>query len=364
MTTTIEKTQATPSTMSALVLTAPGEVTNKRVPVPSAPEGDDVLIRVTRAGVCGSELEGVVSKSPRRVPPLIMGHEFAGRIEALGPGAAQAGWSTGDRVVPNPLIPCRQCSACERGLTNACPNRRLIGLHGAGGHAELVLVPHQQLHRIPDSVSDEQAAAAEPLAVAIHGVRLLGGDGVLPQSVAIFGAGTIGLLAMQCARLAGATELLVLDIDPHRLEIAQRMGATRALDPRSNEGSGEGLLQVARTMSGGEGFDGVVDCVGINSTRAAALKIVRTGGTVVWVGTAQDEVTVKGMDLVLSERRIQGAYGYTPQDFSTAISLLASGRVDVTSWSHTYPLSTSAGLISRLLEHQENCIKALLDPAA
>jgi threonine dehydrogenase-like Zn-dependent dehydrogenase len=350
--------------MEALVLTAPGVVTNKRVPVPHSPEGDDVLIRVTRAGVCGSELEAVATKSPRRVPPLIMGHEFAGRVEALGPGAAQAGWKVGDRVVPNPLVPCLRCRACARGLTNACPNRRMIGLHRDGGHAEWALVGHQQLHRIPDSMSDEQAATAEPLAVAVHGVRLLGGDAVLPESIAVFGAGTIGLLALQCARLAGASEVLVLDLDPHRLEIAKRLGATRAIDPRSSEGSGEGLLELAQQMAGTDGFDGAIDCVGHGNTRAAALQIVRTGGTVVWVGSAQDEVTVKGMDLLLRERRIQGSYAYTSEDFTTAISMLASGRVDVTSWSQTYPLTTSAGLIGRLLEHQEPCIKAFLDPSA
>src|SRR5918911_5266537 len=137
-------------TMAALMLSAPGVVENRRVAAPPPPKADEVLLRVTRAGICGSELEAVATKSPRRVPPLIMGHEFAGRIEALGPDAAAAGWKAGERVVPNPLMPCLRCRTCARGLTNACPNRTLLGMHVNGGHAEWVTCSARQLHRLPD----------------------------------------------------------------------------------------------------------------------------------------------------------------------------------------------------------------------
>jgi threonine dehydrogenase-like Zn-dependent dehydrogenase len=350
--------------MAALVLTAPGEVANRRVPVPADPEGDGVLIRVTRAGICGSELEAVATKSPRRVPPLIMGHEFAGRLEAVGPGAAAAGWRVGDRVVPNPLVPCLRCRACARGLTNACPNRTLLGLHRDGGHAEWVLCGARQLRRIPDGLGDAAAATAEPVAVAVHGVRLLGEAAVLPRAVAVFGAGTIGLLALQAARLAGATATLVLDVDAARLEIARRLGATLALDPRTPQGSAEGLLQAARDLTGGDGFDGAIDAVGRGDTRAAALRLVRPGGTVVWVGTAEPEVPVQGLELLLGEKRIQGAYAYTDEDFDAALGLLAAGRVETASWSQTFPLSAGAVVFNRLLRHEEPAVKALLDPAA
>jgi threonine dehydrogenase-like Zn-dependent dehydrogenase len=206
------------------------------------------------------------------------------------------------------------------------------------------------LRRIPAALDDDGAATAEPLAVAVHGVRLLGT--------------AIGLLALQAARLTGATTTLVLDVDPARLEVARRLGATLALDPRAEQGSGDGLARTARELTGGDDFDAAVDAVGRGDTRAAALRVVRPGGTVVWVGLAQDEVPVRGQELVLSEKRIQGAYGYTDDDFSTAISLLAAGRIETASWSRVYPLREGAALIGRLLAHQEPCIKALLDPAA
>ena len=349
--------------MHALLLTAPGEVQNQTVPTPPAPIGDQVLLRVTRAGVCGSELEAIHTKSPRRVPPLIMGHEFAGRIEALGPDASAAGWQVGQRVVPNPLVACGQCRACARGLPNACPNRKLDGLHHNGGHAEWAIVHAGQLHRLPDRLSDEAAAAAEPLAVAIHAYRLLQGVAVLPEAVLIFGAGTIGLLVLQVARLAGAAQAVVLDVDPHRLDVARRLGATHVIDPRTGEGQADKLVALGESLTG-FGFDAALDCVGRSDVRAAALKAVCPGGVVVWIGQAEEEVTVNGGDLLRAERRIQGSYGYTPEDFSKAVAALADGRIDTTSWSQTYPLSTSAALIGRLLEHKEPCIKALLDPAA
>ena len=349
--------------MHALVLTTPGEVQNQTVPVPASPVSDQVLIEVTRAGICGSELEAIHSKSPRRVPPLIMGHEFAGRVAALGPEAQNAGWHVGDRVVPNPLVPCGRCRACTRGLTNACPNRTLDGLHHHGGHAELALVHAGQLHRLPDALSDDAAAAAEPLAVSIHAVRLLEAQALLPEAVLIFGAGTIGLLVLQVARLAGAAHTVVMDVDPNRLDVAKRLGATHTLDPRTAEGSPESLVRLGDELTG-FGFDAALDCVGRSDVRAAALRAVSPGGTVVWIGQAEEIVTVNGGELLRNERRIQGSYGYTAEDFSKAVAALAAGRIDTTSWSDTYPLSTSAGLIERLLEHKEPCIKALLDPSA
>jgi len=349
--------------MQALVLTAPGEVQNQRMAVPGQPKGDQVLLKVVRAGVCGSELEAIHTKSARRVPPLIMGHEFSGRIEALGPDAEAAGWKLGERVAPNPLVACGRCRACARGLTNACPNRTLDGLHHHGGHAELALVRAQQLHRLPDTLTDDAAAAAEPVAVAIHALRLLEGMAVLPQAMVIFGAGTIGLLALQAASMSGATQVVVLDVDPYRLEVARRLGATVTLDPRTPEGSLEGLYRLGQDLTG-DGFDAAIDAVGRSDVRASALHSVRPGGAVVWVGQAEEEITVNGGDVVRSERRIQGSYAYNAGDFGSALALLAAGKIDVTSWSQTYPLSTSSALIGRLLEHKEPAIKAILDPAA
>jgi threonine dehydrogenase-like Zn-dependent dehydrogenase len=293
-----------------------------------------------------------------------MGHEFAGRLSAVGLQAAEAGWQVGDRVVPNPLVACGRCRQCRLGMNNACPNRILLGLHVDGGHAQWVRCNVRQLRRLPDSVSDAAAATCEPAAVAVHAVRLLGTDAVLPRSIAVFGAGTIGLMTLQAARLAGATTTLVLDVDQARLDVAKRLGASVTVDPRSPQGSGDGLLAVAKELTGGDGFDGAIDCVGVADTRAAGLRLIRPGGTVVWVGKAQDTVPVGGEEAVNHEKRIQGSYAYTDDDFTTALDLLIAGRLEVESWSATFPLSQAETVFNRLLAREEHTIKALLDPAA
>lgn len=352
------------ATMRAVMLTAFGVVEQMVVPEPAPLVGDEVLIRVTRAGICGSELEGVANKSPRRKPPLVMGHEFAGVIEALGPDVDHGRWHVGDRVVPNPLMPCGQCRICQRGRTNACPDRILLGLHRDGGHAELVSCSVRYLHHTPVGISDDDAATAEPLAVAIHGVRLLGEAAVLPRSIAIFGAGTIGLLALQATRLAGATTTVVIDRDPNRLAVAARLGATRTVNASGDDGTTDALGRIALDMTDGDGFDGTLDCVGVGATRAGAVRMVAPGGTAVWIGSAADEVAVRGFELVHNEKRVQGAYSYTDHDFVAALGLLAAGRIELTTWSKVYPLAEGASLFTRLLTHGEPCIKALLDPQA
>ena len=352
------------ATMRAVMLTDFGVVEQVVLPEPEPLVGDEVLVRVTRAGICGSELEGVAHKSPRRRPPLVMGHEFAGVIEALGPDVDHNRWHVGDRVVPNPLMACGTCRICQRGRTNACPNRVLLGLHRHGGHAELMSCSVRYLHHTPAAISDDDAATAEPLAVAIHGVRLLGEAGVLPRSIAIFGAGTIGLLALQASRLAGATTTVVIDRDPHRLEVAKRLGATAVVNTGADDGTTDALGRLSLDLTDGEGFDGALDCVGVGATRAGAVRMVAPGGTAVWIGSAADEVPLRGLELVHHEKRVQGAYSYTDHDFVAALGLLAAGRLELASWSKVYPLAEGASLFTRLLTHEEPCIKALLDPTA
>jgi len=192
-------------------------------------------------------------------------------------------------------------------------------------------------------------------------VRQLNGapGGVLPRRVAVLGAGTIGLMALQVARAAGATLLFCVDVDSERLAVAQRLGATATLHPRQADSVQEGLA-----LTAGQGFDAVFDAVGRAQTRAASLRLVRVGGTAVWIGSAEDETALSGQQVVLGERRVQGAYAYTDLDFAAALDLLAAGRVETESWSRTYPLSQGAELFTRLLEHREPCIKALLRPGA
>src|SRR5438105_2764075 len=176
--------------------------------------GDDaVIVRPDAAGICGSEIEGYLGRMANRVPPLVMGHEFAGTVvsAARGPGAE---WS-GRRVSVNPLLSCRSCDRCRAGERNLCPERRLIGVHLAGGFAERVAVPIANLVALPDGVDPRTGALVEPLANAVHAVGLARRL-VATDLAVVIGAGTIGIFALHAARAAGIADVRVVEPHPGR----------------------------------------------------------------------------------------------------------------------------------------------------
>ncbi len=212
--------------MKALLLTKYRSLEIADLPVP-LPGPDEVLIRVAACGICGSDVHGYDGSSGRRIPPLVMGHEAAGVVASLG--AEVKNVFEGDRVTFDSTIYCGACAYCARGEVNLCDNRQVLGVscgdyRRAGAFAEFVLVPARIVYRLPDSLSFEEAAMLEAVSVAIHAVSLIP---IAPDSSAlVFGAGTIGLLALQALRAAGCSRVFISDVDPTRLKLAQELGAT------------------------------------------------------------------------------------------------------------------------------------------
>jgi L-iditol 2-dehydrogenase len=339
--------------MKAMVYTAPLELKILDVEEPQPAPGE-VVVEVAAAGICGSELEGFATKSPRRVPPLVMGHEFSGRVVEVGEGVEGIG--VGQRVAVNPLITCGQCDLCKMGRTNACPNRKLTGMHRPGGFADRVAVPAGQLYPLPDDFTYERAAMIEPLANGVHVVRLA--NDPVARNVCVFGAGTIGMLAAQAAKLLGGVNVLMVDVNDTRLALAKAgPSADETVNTRTKD-----LTEAAKEFTGGRGFDYSIDAVGLSETRRRAGEALRPGGTAVWIGLHGDEAAVGGMDTVLGEKRLQGSYGYTSQDFGKAFQLLASGAVEIESWSRTFPLGEGVGVFTDLLGGKTEHVKAILQP--
>src|SRR4051812_3403417 len=188
---------------------------------PPVPEMDDVIVSVRAAGVCGSDVHGFTGSTGRRTPGIVMGHEFSGVVTSLGTNVKEH--AVGDRVVVQPLMTCGVCVMCRAGRRNVCLNRTLIGMTTHGAYAEAVRVPQEQLYRLPDNLSWEQGSLVEPLSVALHAVNLTPWN--LMDTVVVVGAGTIGLLVLLAARLKGAGRIIVTDRSPHRLDLAQQLGA-------------------------------------------------------------------------------------------------------------------------------------------
>lgn len=305
-----------PTTMRVSVLTAPKTIELQQAPVPE-PQPGQVLVRVTAVGVCGSDTHFFETGSIGDIVvqgPVVLGHETAGEIVAVGAGVD--GGRVGDRVAVEPQTPCRKCDFCKTGRYHLC---RGILFYGAwpvdGSFAEYVIVDDDFAHTVPDNISDEEAALIEPLSVAVHAARRAGikaGDKVL-----ITGAGPIGVMNVQVAKALGANEVVISDPIAHRREFALSHGADIALDPVS-----DGLAGYE------EYFDVFIDASGNSRAILPAFPTVKRGGTACLVGMGGEELTVPIAMIQHREINLTGTFRYV-NTWPTAIAMLASGAVNV-----------------------------------
>lgn len=338
--------------MKALVWHGPRQMTVEEVATPRPGQGE-VLLRPLAVGICGSELSGYLGENSLRVPPLVMGHEFTGVVEEVGPDAA--GLAPGDTVTVNPLIACWQCALCRQGLSNVCLHRRIVGIHCPGAFAERVLVPAASCYRLPPGVDPIRGSLTEPLACAVRAVRLAGVG--LASSVLVIGAGPIGLLCMLTARQAGATRILVADINPRRLEVAREWRA-QVVNPREVD-----LLDAVREVCGPLGPDTVIDAVGLPVTRNQAVRAVRPGGQVVFLGLHVDEAPLPGNHISRQEVTIRGSFSYTDHDFRSALDLLAAGVLPPDlSWIDVRGLEQGPASFAELVDNPQAVTKVVLVP--
>ncbi len=326
------------------------KLTMAELPVPDV-SPDEVLLRVMACGICSSEIETFKSRSPRRVPPLIMGHEFCGEVVRTGSGADS--FSPGERVVSNSVISCGKCAPCRRGASNLCTSRQVFGMHRFGAFAEFVNVPARCLVRMPATLSPEIACLSEPLANGIHMVNLT--RRVSPQNVLVIGAGAIGLLAQQAFQVLAGAKVIVADLRTERLEVAKRNGALRVINPAETD-----LLQAVREETENEGVDVVIDAVGTEATNRHALEATRPGGTVVLIGLYENSRSLSSYDIILTEKHVTGTYAATDHEIAEAVALLASGKIDAASWIHYYHLSEGVSAFTDMLEAKDSHIKSVI----
>lgn len=342
--------------MKALLLSKCRQFELTELPTPK-PSADEVLIRVAACGICGSDVHGYDGSSGRRIPPIVMGHEAAGKIAALG--ASVSGFQVGDRVTFDSTIYCGACGYCKRGEVNLCNNRQVLGVScgdysRAGAFAEYVAVPARVVYRLPDSVSFAEASMLEAVAVAIHAVSLAP---IAPNSTAlVLGAGTIGLLTLQALRVAGCSRVFVADIDATRLGLAKKLGAFDILAAETD------LSQQVSNLTGGEGVDLAVEAVGRNETVNAAIASVRKGGTVTLVGNISPEVTLPLQKVVTRQIRLQGSCA-SAGEYPQAIELMAKGAIQVKPLiTAVAPLDEGPQWFERLYAREPNLMKVVLTP--
>lgn len=318
---------------------------------------NELLIRVEACGICGSDVHGFDGSTGRRIPPLVMGHEAAGVVERVG--SAVRDIAAGDRVTFDSTIYCGRCFFCARGEVNLCDNREVMGVspgpyrrHGA--FAEFVAVPRRIVYKLPDTLSFEQAALIEAASVAIHAVNLTPVH--LGDTAVVLGAGMIGVLTIQALRLAGCTQVIAVDLEDSRLEMARAVGATETMRASAD------VPAAVLAHTDGHGAAVAVECVGAEPPIRAAIGSVRKGGAVTLVGNVTPQVAIPLQDVVTRQIRLQGSCA-SNGEYPAAIALMASGALRVDPLiSAVAPLTEGAQWFDRLYRREPGLMKVILRP--
>ncbi|MGG5820382.1 alcohol dehydrogenase catalytic domain-containing protein [Falsiroseomonas sp. HW251] len=326
--------------MKALVFLGADSMGLRDEPDAAARAPGQVLLRVDAAGICGSDLHAYHGHDPRRVPPMILGHEAVGRT------------ANGRRFVPNPLIPCGCCARCAEGRTHLCPNRTMLGMQYAGCFAEAVAAPEANLIAVPDHASDIAAALTEPTACVLHALHL--SQRALARPVAearclVIGGGAIGLLAALYLKAWGARGVMLAETGEGRRRTVAKADAAEPFDPRA-------------TPPDAGHLDLVFDAVGSSVTRRMASTAVAPGGVILHIGLQDSEPGLDTRRMTLQEITVLGTYCYTRADMEHALAALAGGVLGDLSWVEERPLADGAAAFAELGSGRAAAPKIILRP--
>lgn len=324
----------------SFVLRGIDDVAYEERPIPEV-TGDEVLVNVKKTGICGSDVhylvEGRIGDFVVKAP-MVLGHESSGIVYKVGPKVKHL--KVGDRVAMEPGATCRACEACKSGKYELCPDIVFAATPPYDGTlARYYRLPADLAYPLPDNVTLEDGAMMEPLSVGVHSVSNLGGLRA-NQSIAVFGCGPVGLLCMAVAKAIGASRIIAVDIVPSRLEFAKSYAATETYlpaKPIEGETRPEYSRRNAEAMKkalgisdrGAQGIDLVIDASGAEVSIQTGIYIAKTGGTFVQVGMGNPNVTIDIGTVITKELVYKGSFRYGAGDYPLAISLVASGKVDL-----------------------------------
>jgi len=316
--------RAIEDTVKALVYTGTQAMDFRDEPDPVAAP-NETLVKIEASGICGSDMHAWHGHDARRIPPMILGHELAGIVVGGSRG--------GERVAVNPLVSCGICRDCRAAAPNLCAHRDLVGLGRAGGYAQLVAVPTRNLFRIPDSLNSVHASLMEPTAVSLHAVHLA--ERVLHRPISecrtlVIGGGAIGALAALILQGKGVRELAIAETSSFRRDSLSSMCNATVYDPLSDD------------VPPDNHFELVFDAVGSGATRAAASRLVRTGGIISHIGLQDNNEGLDTRRITLQEITFIGNYTYNETDLQASLDILEDGALGSLDWVETRPLGDGA----------------------
>jgi len=343
--------------MRALVHTAPLQFDLRDVPEPK-PAEEEVLVRVKACGICGSDVHGYTGKTGRRIPPIIMGHEAAGVVEAVGRKVRNV--TVGERITFDSTVYCNQCSACRQGRVNLCQDREVLGVSTPafrrdGAMAEYVVVPWWITYRLPDAVSFEEAALIEPASVSLHAARITPID--VNDVVVVVGAGQIGLFAIQAVRVKGAGTIIALDMKEERLALARQLGA----DVTIISGKGDVAAEMRRAV-GRPDADAVLEAVGTEASVQVAMDLTKLGGHLTLIGNVTPRIQVNLQDIVARELTLRGSCAIAGE-YRACLDMMAAGRIQAKPLiSKIVPLVEGQAAFDALHRGDSGLMKIVLKP--
>ena len=334
------------------VMTAPGEIMFRQIPVPKAGEGQ-ILIRIRMIGICGSDIHVYHGKHPFTTYPVTQGHEVSGEIVALGQGVE--GFRLGQKVTVEPQVFCGKCHPCTHGKYNLCEELKVMGFQTTGVASTYFAVDASKVTPLPESLSFEEGAMIEPLAVAVHAVRRFGE--VEGKKVAVLGAGPIGNLVAQSAKALGADTVMVTDVSDYRLELAKRCGADVTVNT-----AGEDFGQAMVRCMGPDKADVIYDCAGSNVTMNQAIRCARKGSVIILVAVFADMATVDLAVLNDHELDLNTTMMYRHEAYVTAIELVEQGKVQLRPlMSRTFPFRQFKQAYEYIDANRETSMKILVN---
>ena len=339
--------------MKALVMHEYKKLTYEEVPTPQ-PGAGEVLVRLKACSVCGSDVHGFDGSTGRRQPPVIMGHEASGIIEAVGPNVKN--YKAGDRVTFDSTVYCNKCPMCLEGKVNLCSDRQVLGVscgdyNRDGCFAEYVVLPEYILYPIPDNVTYVQASMIEPLSVAYHAAtRTTIGPN---DAVVVVGVGTIGLLTLQVVRSFGAKQIIAVDIDDSRLELARQNGAPACVNSKDPDA----LQQILALSEDGNGIDVAIDATGIEATVNLCIQSVHLDGRVVLIGNLAPSINFPLQYVVTHQISLFGSCA-SAGEYPQCLELISQGKAEVDSMiSKVVPLAEGDFWMNKIYNREDGLTK-------
>ena len=334
------------------VMTAPGKIEFREVPVPEI-GANQVLVKMMRLGICGSDIHVYHGKHPYTSYPVTQGHEVSGIIAQVGEGVKDL--KVGQKVVIEPQVYCGQCYPCTHGKYNLCEQLKVMGFQTTGAASEYFAVDAQKVDVIPDAMSLDEGAMIEPLAVTVHAAKRF--PGLSGARVCILGCGPIGILLLQSCKALGAAEVMVTDVSDYRLSLARELGADHVYNTSKTD-----FAQAMLEAYGPDKADVIYDCAGNDTTMDQAIQTCRKGGTIILVAVFAGQAHVDLAKLNDSELTLDSSMMYRHEDYLDALRIVAEGKVKLAPlMSRHFAFRDFQKAYEFIDTHRESTMKVIVD---